>query len=265
MKNKTYTYKSESICFIASKADSASLTIALAVENLGFDVFYLEKSHLFCEVQDGLPLCDNYIVLSRHTSATNNPAFTVHSVGNYSPELPKFGGKPSLLGYTNATLQSDLLRYLNTEKEKHKDLINFDVVLEATHHGPLLEKSLIYLEMGSSPEIWENDKCGRLLAQAVSNMLLHSPGKPHNEKVGIAFGGPHYSFKFTKLLLTEAYQIGHICPKYALPFLDENLIQQMIRRTKGEVKYAIFEKKGMKRKQEIKKMVFDLGLELIQI
>jgi D-aminoacyl-tRNA deacylase len=268
MKDFLYNFKSQSLCLIASTKDVASITIAKEVENLGLKVFYLRnKSHLDCQEIE-LPESDNYIILSRHTSATNTPALTVHSVGNFSPEEPKFGGKASLLSFTNADLQADLLRILLSMKKDIKMLESFDVVAEVTHHGPYMDKPTVYIEMGSSEEVWTNSNYGYIIAKAILQLINGDHDIPkEGTKTGIAFGGPHYAVKFTKLMLEEKINIGHICAKYSLPYLDENLIQQMITKTIGQnkVEYAFFEKKGMKRKLEIKKMLLDLNLDIIQI
>ena len=66
-------------------------------------------------------------------------------------------------------------------------------------------------------------------------------------------------------MLNLEFAVGHICPKYMLPFLNEQLIKQMIEKTSNEVKFALFDKKGMNRKQEIREIVKKFGLEVKEI
>ena len=264
-----YNYKSKKICLVASHRDSASLTIAKEVESLGFNVFYLtDNSHLYCRKED-LPDSDFYIIMSRHTSSTATPAITVHSVGNFSSDEPKFGGLPSSLSYTDADLQSELLRCISYEKTNKSEFKKFDVVAEVTHHGPFLNTPLGYIEMGSSPDVWNNSSCGNILASAIVNLVSNKYSQNYKqvEKSGIAFGGPHYAYKFTKLILNEEYNIGHIAAKYSLLSLNHDTIKQMIDKmlSKNKIEYAILEKKGMKRKQEIKNILNEMNLEIIQI
>ena len=68
-------------------------------------------------------------------------------------------------------------------------------------------------------------------------------------------------------MLNLDFAVGHICPKYALPFLNEKLIKQMIEKTisSTKVEIALFDKKGMNRKQEIREIVQKFGLEIKEI
>lgn len=265
MNKFSYSYQSQSLTIIASEKDIASVTIAKEVEKLGITVYYLrEIKHLYCKDSD-LPESDNYIFLSKHSSSSGTPAFTVHSTGNFS-DSPTLGGKASLLSYTNADLQSDLLIHLKKQQEESK-FTDFDVVAEATHHGPYLNKPTIYFEMGSSESVWNNPEAGKIIANTIQILLFnkyHSKAK----NTGIAFGGTHYPEKFTKLMINEEYNIGHICAKYALQHLTEDLVKEMVSKTisRNKIQFAILEKKGMKRKQEIKEILTSkFGLEIVQV
>ena len=83
--------------------------------------------------------------------------------------------------------------------------------------------------------------------------------------MAIAFGGSHYSKKFTDKMIDQDYYIGHICPKYSIKYLNDNLIKEMIDKTYPKPKIALFDKKGMKRKGEIKFILENYDIEVIQI
>ena len=250
---------------VASDQDIASMIIAKQVEKKGFDVFYIKgKSFLTITDQD-LQKCDNYIILSRHSSAAKEPAFTVHSVGNFSPDEPRLGGLPSTLGVANADIQSFLLHSLR--QCLTSEFSNFDVVAEATHHGPLLSKSVTFIEMGSSPEVWESQKAANLIAEAIDYFFNSLSPSEFDLSGAIGFGGGHYPRKISDQITALGYSVGHLCPKYNLPYVNEKMVDQMSSKTvsKNGIKYALFDKKGMNRKREIREMIEKIGLEVIEL
>lgn len=258
-------WNNQKIALVASDQDIASLTIAKQVENKGFDVFYIKGKSFLSVSDEDLPECDNYIVLSRHSSAAKEPAFTVHSVGNFSPDEPRLGGLPSELGITNADIQTFLLYSL--KKCLTPEFSSFDVVAEATHHGPLLSKSVTFIEMGSSPEVWESQKAANLLAEAIDYFFNSLTISEFDLSGAIGFGGGHYPRKISDQIANLGFSVGHLCPKYNLPFIDENMVDQMKTKTisKNRIEFALFDKKGMNRKQEIRKIVENLDLEVIEL
>ena len=68
-------------------------------------------------------------------------------------------------------------------------------------------------------------------------------------------------------MLHLEYAVGHICPKYALQFLNEDLIRQMIQKSQAtnKIKYALFDKKGMNKKQELREIVTKYDLEVKEL
>jgi D-aminoacyl-tRNA deacylase len=151
---------------------------------------------------------------------------------------------------------SSALRYLNANP-----VHGFDVCLEVTHHGPTnLKKPLVFIEVGSTEKEWGQVNACAVAADTIMNLSLNGKGSE------IAFGGPHYAPKFTKLCL-EGRNIGHICPKYYLDTLDENLFKQMVEKTVPKPSKAIIDKKGVKgrHKKIISELAakFDLETELV--
>ena len=263
MKDKiTYKSNNETLCIVASKKDIASMTIAKELEMLGIKIFYLEKHFLYCEDKD-LPEADIYIFLSRHSSATGTPAFTVHSIGNFSPEEPKLGGKSATLVKTNAQLSAKLLKAID-KLEKEEPYDKFEVTPEITHHGPYLSNQAIFIEMGSDSNVWNDPKAGKILATAIKN-VLEGPIQEQNLPCAISFGGNHYSSKFREKILTNEFIIGHMCPKYAVDYLTKDLVDQMVTKTFPKPQFGLFDKKSMKRKAEITELLNNHGIEVIQI
>ena len=264
--NKTscHQWNKRVVCVIASTLDPAAMTIAKALED-SISVSYLEnKSVLFSELHD-LPAADDYIILSKHFAASKQPAFTVHSVGNFS-NTAELGGKPLSLGYANAAIQSSLLHHLSSLCQEKSDFKAFEITAEATHHGPLLDKPVTFIEMGSDEEVWNDQKSGSLIAKVVTQFFSQNVDASYLDlPVAIAFGGTHYPKKHTQQMIDLKYLIGHICPKYAIPALTEDLVKQMIEKTVPRPKFALFDKKGTKRKLEIRDWVEKQGLEVIQI
>ncbi len=62
----------------------------------------------------------------------------------------------------------------------------------------------------------------------------------------IGVGGPHYSERFTSIALTTPKAFGHIISKYAVPFVDAEMVRQCVQRTVEKVEYAIFDWKSMR-------------------
>ena len=132
------------------------------------------------------------------------------------------------------------------------------------HHGPTsLLKPVLFIELGSSETEW-ND---RVAAEAICNALLNTLREMKKaKKIGIGFGGTHYSEKFTKHIIESEFAIGAIAPKYALPHIDSQMVRFMIDRCDEEIRYAVLDWKGLgKEKERIVNLVTEAGLELVRI
>ncbi|MFX1508402.1 MAG: D-aminoacyl-tRNA deacylase, partial [Promethearchaeota archaeon] len=81
----------------------------------------------------------------------------------------------------------------------------------------------------------------------------------------IGFGGNHYATKFTRYTLESEYAFGHICAKYAIPHLTPDTTHQMISKTSPIPELILFDKKGMKQKQQIRSWLADFNIEIKQI
>ena len=122
--------------------------------------------------------------------------------------------------------------------------IGYSITLEATHHGPLIKKPVVFIEIGSKEEQWEDSKAGKIIAETIISMIKnYDPTKKF--EVAIGFGGTHYCNSFNKIEAGEDIAISHICPKHFLEKIDEAMIKKMINSTLEKVDYALLDWKGM--------------------
>jgi len=194
------------------------------------------------------------IVASRHASESGTPTLTCHSPGNFGSA--EAGGSPRELGIAPALYLRGTL--LNLRKNPPA---GYEVSLEATHHGPSgLNFPIMFIEVGSTEKEWGDLNSCHFVAKVIMRILNSDPvGIPP----AIGFGGGHYCRKFSKV---EEFAIGHICPKYNLPNLDDEMLKQMIEKTVPEPEFALVEKKGLgSEKRRILSMLEGTGLEVVKI
>ncbi|TKJ22704.1 MAG: hypothetical protein CEE43_05605 [Promethearchaeota archaeon Loki_b32] len=188
---------------------------------------------------------DLLIFASRHTSKTARPAFLVHTTGNWGEDAD-FGGNSQDLSKTSALLHKAGFVSL-IEQELSPQLAEFSIDVEVTHHGPtILEKPLIFMELGSSKGEWIISNAGELLANVIINTIFKY--LEFNEKksdiIGLGFGGTHYAPNFNRLIRNKNIAMSFICPKYYVQQLNVELISKMINNTLEKVDYFIVDWKG---------------------
>jgi len=180
---------------------------------------------------------DFWLFGSKHASAENIPALTVHSPGNWNNA--KYGGKMNELAFSDACAIKNCLISLNSSSKREK----YEVCLEVTHHGPTsLKKPVIFVEIGSSKEYWEDSTAAAIVSEAVLKA-----NERQDWDVCVGFGGTHYAPGFTKLVLNTDYATGHIGPKY-VTFSPDN-IKEAIEKTK-RVKSVVLDWKGLNSEQK---------------
>lgn len=197
------------------------------------------------------------IFASKHSSQSQKPALTVHTTGNWGEA--KMGGNTRELAFSSASLIKSLFLALNSHT-----LDAFEITLEATHHGPTnLKIPLAFAEIGSSPAEWKNERAGEILAETIMSALR----KPLTLKEAqIGFGGPHYAPKFTTKE-KEEFAFSHICPKYLLDELDENMIRQTIDKTVEKVSALVIDWKGSRggQREKVKNIADMLNINLVRV
>lgn len=186
---------------------------------------------------DSLFRTDLIIFASRHRSESGKPTLTTHPCGNWN-EKAEFGGKPRTLAPTSALA----LKAAMLELSKGA-LPGFEAVLECTHHGPLLRTPFIFVEIGSTEKEWGIQEAGEVVAKACYAACRQQLPP---QRIAIGIGGIHYPHEITKEVLCENIAVGHICPKYAMEWLDEGMMRQMVEKSGGKVELALIDWKSLK-------------------
>ncbi|MBI5398394.1 hypothetical protein HZB03_02920, partial [Candidatus Woesearchaeota archaeon] len=139
--------------------------------------------------------------------------------------------------------------------------VSFEIVQEATHHGPLLSKPSMFIEIGSDEKCWEDKTAGEIIAKTI--LYLITAEIKHCEAVFV-LGGGHYNQVAQKVMRSTKYAVGHICPKYALPYLDAAMLGQLMGRS-GSVPIAILDWKGLgQEKERIIRILEEAGVKYVR-
>ena len=201
---------------------------------------------------------DGFIFLSKHAAESGLLALTCHSTGNFSEA--KFGGREKQIAIPHPDIQK---KYLKTLEENKSQFSDFQITIEATHHGPTaLNKPSIFIEIGTTQKQWSDLSLCTSVARLVDQVLSEDiPSNP----TAICFGGTHYPEKFTKELLDGVFGLGTVMPKHALDYLDENLFSHIMDRNKN-VKAALLDWTGLgPNKKKVVDLLETTDLEVIKL
>ncbi len=219
---------------------------------------------IFFEFLDNYLDVEYYIVLSRHSSKAKIKSLTVHHPGNPTNNA-EAGSRPKELSIAFPPMAKKLITLLDKYATEENLKEEYDVTLEVTHHGPTsLSKPIVFIEIGSSPEEWSDERARNLIARVVADSITNTLPECMSST---GFGGGHYARKHTKIMLTTNYCLGHIFSKHVIDYIDEEIILQAIKRSKPQSNNIIIEKKGVKstQRKKIKEIVNKLGLNIIEI
>lgn len=218
----------------------------------------IEQDSIYADDLDQQFTADLFIFASRHKSAAFKPALLTHIPGNWGPA--ELGGKASTLCTAHPTAMKIALQTLLAERQR-LELTDWACGLEVTHHGPFIHNvPVLYIEIGSTEEEWQNPKAAEAVSQAVVSVAQRHQ-EPHPVVFGV--GGPHYCPAFTRLCAETPYAISHILPKYYLDQASPALIKHAIERTSTPPSYVALDWKGMKgpQRDQVIQIVSELGLE----
>jgi D-aminoacyl-tRNA deacylase len=199
---------------------------------------------------------DCIIVLSTHKSRVREKIFTAHYPGNWSKA--EMGGKERTLNVASPSR----LKALFQEMKREADKIGWKCGLEADHHGPTGKIPIIFAEIGSTEEEWNDVEAAAAMARAISRAIERS------EKYDsfMAVGGGHYPKQFEKLVLEGDLAIGHILPKYSIDGIDEDVFAQAIEKTTDKVvKVILLKEANLAQKEKIAILAKKHGLPLEMI
>ena len=242
---------------LSSREDIASMTLLAAVRELGgwgkseqlphgtlfrhdrrdVDLLLIDELHIHADdvdtAHESLTGSDvsEVLVLSRHVSASKTPSLTLHAIGvpgetphgeggqaggikgRIVPPSPRFGA----LFRTMSALAVD--RGLDDE---------YDLTLETTHHGPVLTRPTLYIEIGSTPDQGEDERAARVWADTLSTCLGLSGGDQVGSWLGrgdvmIGLGGGHYAPRHRAIISQSDVWVGHLLASYALSFDEQTM------------------------------------------
>jgi D-aminoacyl-tRNA deacylase len=201
---------------------------------------------------------DGFVFLSKHAAESGVLALTCHSTGNFS--AAKFGGNQRQVAVPYPNLQKAYLQELKKNEEKFSE---FQITIEATHHGPTaLSKPSIFIEIGTTEKQWTDESLCHSVASFVHKVM--SNPIPENP-VAICFGGTHYPSKFTSQLLDGKYALGTVIPKHALENLDEQLFSHILKQN-SMATVALLDWNGLgPNKQKVLSLLESTDLEVVKL
>jgi len=240
---------------VASKSDKAGINITTQLsqfrknpffsavkQSSGFDFYLPEKEIIYTENLDmnRIAQYDFIIFASKHKSEKKEKTLSVHPVGNW--RNAEFGGESGKLCRSSAQFQKFLFEKLNENVGKY-DLKDYKVTLECTHHGPLIDKPCLFIEIGSTETEWADRRAAFIVAKSISEAIEQFKANPFYE-TAIAIGGLHYCQSFNKPELKSNVAISHIIPKYVFP-LKEEMVKEAIDKTEEEIDFILLDWKGL--------------------
>ncbi len=184
------------------------------------------------------------ICVSRHEMKNPRPLLTVHTSGNWLKA--EYGGIDNKVSLCDARLNSNLIRLMHKLALDMKINEKYNVAMEATHHGPSVDMYVTFIEVGSTPSEWLDEKCHEVFIHLLSyiiekfDTLLRNDGR----EIYVNIGDLHY-LTITNHVLNGEYDVGHTIPKYVKPSLEN--VSDAIVRTGPEVNGVIIHWKSVDR------------------
>ncbi len=196
------------------------------------------------------------VFISRHSSVSGTPTLSVHTPGNLGKA--ELGGLTRRVSVSPANAMRDVLKAMMQFKEEMR--LKYEVSYECTHHGPSLNVPTMFAELGSSPKQWNDLKAAETVAHAAMKAI--SKFGESQAKAVLGIGGPHYSEKFSRIALESEIAFGHIIPKYAVPYIDVEILRQCVEKTQEKVEFVVLDWKGIKgeHKSKLVEMLEEIGV-----
>ena len=228
---------------VASKLDKAGINITTQLSQFGDYKFYLvDKEIIYTENLDleKINQYDFIIFASKHKSESKEKTLSVHAPGNW--RSADFGGVTGKACKSSALFMKYLFEKLN-QKAEEAFLKEYKVTMEATHHGPLIDKPCVFIEIGSTEFEWTDRRAGFAVARAISDAIATFKENPYHE-IAIAIGGPHYCPSFNNIQLKSNVAISHVIPNYVFPITEET-IREAVAKTAEELDFVLLDWKGL--------------------
>jgi D-aminoacyl-tRNA deacylase len=247
---------------VASKIDKAGINITTQLDQFGNYNFYLvDKETIYTENLDKSRIndCDFVIFASKHESEKGGKTISIHAPGNWNQA--QLGGISERVCKTSALFQKQLFEKLKKNIDEFQ-LKGYELTLECTHHGPLINKPCLFVEIGATEIEWRDRRAGFIVAKSISETMREFKENPFNE-IAIGIGGPHYCPNFTKIQLNSNIALSHIIPHYVFP-LTEEMVQEAIGETEEDIDLILLDWKGLGNAEQRKQVMDVLNKFYIQ-
>jgi len=242
---------------VASKKDKAGINITTQLSQSGKFNFYLVDDEIIYTKNidhEKINQYDFIIFASKHESEKQEKTLSIHAPGNW--RSAEYGGETGKVCPTSALFMKQCFEKLHENIKKY-NLKDFKPTLEATHHGPLISKPCIFIEIGSTENEWVNRKAGFVIANTIRDIIETFHKDKYNE-IAIGIGGPHYCPNFNKIQLNSNYALSHIIAGYSVPFTEE-MIKQAVEKTDEDIDFVLIDWKGIKSADERQRLIEILG------
>ena len=223
---------------IASRKDIAGMNIVQSLSQFRpspflnfssnkpyFDIYIVEEDPLHEENLnlDKINKYDFIIFASKHStkSEEKRKTLSIHAPGNF--RTADLGGVKGKVCRSSALFNKALFEKLN-EKASEYNFKDYDFTMEATHHGPLIEKPCVFIEIGSTEMEWKNSRAGFIIAKTIYETINDFEHNPYRE-ISIGIGGNHYCSNFNNLQLKSNVAFSHIIPQCAMPVTEEMILE----------------------------------------
>jgi D-aminoacyl-tRNA deacylase len=234
---------------VASKKDKAGVNICTHLAQFkenpvisswahrpSFDFYFIEEEIIFTENLnlEKINEYDFVIFASKHKSEKKEKSLSIHSPGNF--RTADFGGVQEKVCPASALFNKALFEKLN-EQFKKFTLNDYKVTLECTHHGPLINKPCVFIEIGSTETEWVNRRAGFIIAKTIQETIEEFKENKYRE-IAVGLGGPHYCPSFNSIQLKSNVAISHIISSYNMP-ITEKMILEVIKKTIEPVDFVL--------------------------
>jgi D-aminoacyl-tRNA deacylase len=222
-----------------------------------FDIYLVEDEAILTESlnMEKINQYDFVIFASRHKSEKQEKSLSVHSPGNF--RKADYGGMPGKVCPSSALFNKFIFQKLNEQATKF-ELKDFKITLEVTHHGPLINKPCVFIEIGSSETEWINRRLGFIIAKTIQETVEEFQENKYKE-IAVGIGGPHYCPSFNNIQLKSNVAIAHVIAEYNSP-INAEMIQESIKKTLEDVDFVLLDWKGLgksEQRQEVVKILED--------
>jgi D-aminoacyl-tRNA deacylase len=226
------------------------MNISEELKKLGISCVLLENESIFSEHIDEkieeLKKADFIVFASKHQGKTEK-MLSMHAPGNW--RKADFGGEDRKVCRANANVMKIFFQELNKNT-----IDNWKTTMECTHHGPLIEKPCLFIEIGSNKENWKSKEAALFIANVIKNSIERINKEKMKKETAIAIGGPHYCPNFNKIQLNSEVAVSHVIPRYALP-LTKEMLEEAINKTQESVSLVLLDWKGCGKSQERQKVI----------